>query len=165
MPEYKGMIIDPAPNDSEWREYFSELRRRHRLVLRRCRNCGLMRYPPGPACPWCMSLDWDWQEVSGKGTIYSYEIVVHAIQPGFKDWAPYATVLVELDEQRGVPTADEALRIVTNLVDGDFNPEKEENVAIGARVEVCFMDLDDDVALPQFRLSGEPPREELWQFR
>jgi hypothetical protein len=32
-------------------------------------------------------------------------------------------------------------------------PEAEENVAIGKRVEVCFVDLDDTTALPQFRLS------------
>jgi hypothetical protein len=165
MPEYRGLFLDVQANESEFREYFAELRRRHQLVLRRCRQCDLLRYPPGPSCPWCMSLEWDWQAVSGKGTIYSYEIVVQAIQPAFKDWAPYPIVLVELDEQRGVPTSDEALRIVTNLVDADFGPEKEENVAIGKRVEVCFIDLDDDFALPQFRLSGEPPEGPTWQFR
>jgi hypothetical protein len=34
-------------------------------------------------------------------------------------------------------------------------PESEENVAIGKRVEVCFLDLDDEMALPQFRLSDQ----------
>ena len=63
-----------------------------------------------------MNLGWSWQALSGKGTIYSYEIVHHAIQPGFKDSTPYATILVELDEQRGRPTPDESLRIVANLV-------------------------------------------------
>ena len=53
--------------------------------------------------------------MSGKGTIYSYEIVVQAIQPGFRDWAPYPVVLVELDEQRGEPSPDEAIRIIANL--------------------------------------------------
>lgn len=165
MPEYRGMILEIAPNDTEFREYFAELRRRHQLVLRRCRACGLMRYPPGPSCPWCMSLAWDWQPVSGKGTIYSYEIVTHAIQPAFRDWVPYPVVLVELDEQRGVPTPDEALRIVANLVDAAFNPEKEEDVAIGKRVEAVFLDLDDTFALPQFRLTDEPPEGEPWQFK
>ena len=57
--------------------------------------------------------------MSGRGHIYSYEIVAHAIQPGFKEWTPYAVVLVELDEQRGKPTAHEALRIIANLVTPD----------------------------------------------
>ena len=165
MPEYLGMQLEPAPNDSEFKEYFAELRRRGQLVLRRCRDCGLMRYPPGAACPWCTSLEWSWQPVSGKGRIYSYEIVTQAIQPAFRDWIPYPVVLVELDEQRGIPTADEALRIVTNLVDADLNAEKEGNVAVGKRVELLLINLDDEFALPQFRLSNEPPEGETWQIR
>ena len=113
--EYRGMNLVIPENDSEWREHF-KLARGHKLMLRACRACGLMRYPPTHACPWCMALEWDWKEVSGKGHIYSYEVVHHAIQPGFKEWTPYAVVLVELDEQRGKPTADEALRMIGNLV-------------------------------------------------
>ncbi len=83
-----------------------------------------MRYPPSHGCPWCASLEWTWQEVSGRGHIYSYEIVVHAIQPGFKDATPYAVVLVELDEQRGSPHRDEALRVIGNLVTPDLRLER-----------------------------------------
>ena len=113
--EYRGMNLVVPDNDSEWREHFA-LARSHRLMLRACRACGLMRYPPSHGCPWCQALEWDWREVSGRGAIYSYEIVVHAIQPGFKEWTPYPVVLVELDEQRGVPTEHEALRLIANLV-------------------------------------------------
>jgi uncharacterized OB-fold protein len=157
------MTLVIPDNDSEWKEYFAEARR-HRLVVRRCTACGLLRYPPGPACPWCAALGWAWREISGRGTIHSYEIVVHAIQPGFKDWAPYPVVLVELDEQRGVPTADEALRIIANLVTPDWQPEAEANVAIGKRVRVVFQDLSDEVALPQFTLTDEPPVGRVWRF-
>jgi uncharacterized OB-fold protein len=111
-----------------------------------------------------MSLDWTWQEVSGKGTIYTYEIIVHAIQPGFRAIAPYPVVVVELDEQRGVPTAPEGLRLVTNLVDKQFNPEVEEQVAIGKRVEVVFQKLSEELTLPQFALSNEPPAGPVWHF-
>jgi uncharacterized OB-fold protein len=102
--------------------------------------------------------------VSGGGHIYSYEIVLHAIQPGFKDWTPYAVVLVELDEQRGKPTADEALRIIGNLVTAEFRPEPEANVAIGKRVKAVFNDLSNDFALPQFALTDEPPVGRVWRF-
>ena len=94
--QYRGMNLIIPDNDNEWKGYF-EAAREHRLVLKMCRNCHLLRYPPGAACPWCTSLEWSWQDVSGKGTIYSYEIVMQAIQAGFRDWAPYAVVLVELD--------------------------------------------------------------------
>jgi len=118
--EYRGMNLVVPENDSEWREHFKLARERHQLMLRACTSCRLMRYPPSHGCPWCMSLEWEWKDVSGKGHIYSYEVVHHAIQPGFKEWTPYAVVLVELDEQRGTPTPDEALRIIGNLVTPDF---------------------------------------------
>ena len=162
--EYRGMNLIVPDNDTEWKGYF-EAARQHRLVVKKCGECERLRYPPGAACPWCTSLEWTWQEVSGKGTIYSYEIVVQAIQSGFRDWAPYAIVLVELDEQRGQPTPDEGLRLIANLVADDFRAEQEENVAIGKRVEVVFLDLSPDLSLPQFKLSSEPPQGRVWQFK
>jgi uncharacterized OB-fold protein len=161
--EYRGMQLIVPENDSEFLGYF-EAARQHRLVMKKCTACNLMRYPPGSGCPWCMSLEWAWQEVSGKGTIYSYEIVVHAIQPGFRAVAPYPVVVVELDEQRGVPTEHDGLRLVANLVDRQFQPEAEQNVAIGKRVQVVFQDLSEELALPQFTLSNEPPERPVWQF-
>jgi len=133
--------------------------------MKQCRECGLLRYPPGAACPWCTSLQWAWQEVSGKGTIHSYEIVVQAIQAGFREWAPYPVVLVELDEQRGQPTPDEGLRLIANLVTDELQPEKEEQVAIGKRVEVVFVEISPALTLPQFKLSHEPPQGRVWQFK
>ena len=161
--EYRGMNLVIPENDSEWREHF-KLARGHRLMLRTCAECGLMRYPPSHGCPWCAALEWTWQPVSGGGHIYSYEIVAHAIQPGFKEWAPYPVVLVELDEQRARPTEHEALRIIANLVTPDFRPESEAQVAIGKRVRVVFQDLSEDFALPQFILTDEPPVGRVWRL-
>jgi uncharacterized protein len=163
MPEYKGMNLIMPASDREIRPYF-EAAALGKLVLRRCAECGLLRYPPGTACPWCSSLGSEWAEVSGRGAIHSYEIVAQAIQPGFADWAPYPVVLVELDEQRGVPTADEGLRLIANLVTPDLRPEAEANVAIGRRVRVLFQPLDDELALPQFTLTDEPADGTPWTF-
>ena len=73
MPQpvtYRGMTLIVPDNDSEWKEYFAHARQ-HRLMLRACKACGLVRYPATHACPWCMDLGWTWKEVSGRGTIYS----------------------------------------------------------------------------------------------
>ena len=162
--QHRGLTLLVPDNDSEWKEYFAHARA-HRLMVRKCTACGLMRYPPTHACPWCTELGWSWHEVSGRGTIYSYEIVVHAIQPGFKEVTPYAVVLVELDEQRGAPTPDEALRVVANLVKPDgVTMEDEKNVAIGKRVRVVFQDLADHFALPQFTLTEERPEGRVWRL-
>jgi uncharacterized OB-fold protein len=170
VAEYMNLILEVQPTDSEHRGYY-EAARQGRLVVQRCTSCGLLRGIIGAACPFCMSGGWEWEPVSGKGTIYSYEIVTQAIQPAFRDWVPYPVVLVELDEQRGVTwrwgIEDESvsLRLIANLVQRDdpTKPEVESNVAIGKRVEVTFLDLADDFALPQFRLSDEDPEHEPWQ--
>ena len=160
--EYRGLGINIPDNDSEYKEYF-EAAGEHRLVVRKCLGCSLLRGEPGRGCPWCASLEWEWHEVSGKGTIYSYQIVAHSVLPGFRDWSPYPIVLVELDEQSGQPTPGDGLRITANLLDENMVPEKEENVAIGSRVEVMFMDLESGLTLPQFKLSNEPPQGPVWR--
>ena len=164
MPIYelRGQRINIADTDTEYKGYF-DAASEHRLVVKKCLDCGLLRGEPGPGCPWCPSQNWEWENVSGKGTIYSYQIVAHTVIPGFQDWAPFPIVLVELDEQSGQPAPGDGLRLTANLVDADMNPEKEENVAIGARVEVVFQDGEDGFTLPQFKLSGEAPRGEVWR--
>lgn len=161
MGLYKGLSLVVHPTDSEHRGYY-EYARQHTLVVQRCDSCQLLRGAVGAACPFCTSLDWSWHPVSGKGEIYSFQIVTQAVQPAFRDWIPYPVVLVELDEQRAVPwrggAEDEtvSLRVIANLCRPDPTlPEAEENVAIGKRVEVCFLDLDETMALPQFRLSPQ----------
>ena len=165
MPEYefRGQRISISDADTEYKGYF-DAAREHRLVVKRCLDCGLLRGEPGPGCPWCTSLTWEWRQVSGKGTIYSYQIVAHTVMPGFRDWAPFPIVLVELDEQSGEPNPGDGLRIMANLLDEYLSPEKEENVAIGNRVEVVFMEGEDGVFLPQFKLSGEAPQGQVWRY-
>ncbi len=160
--EYRGQQINISDADTEYKGYF-EAAAEHRLVVKKCLDCGLLRGEPGPGCPWCTSLQWEWNQVSGKGTIYSYQIVAHTVVPSFRDWAPFAIVLVELDEQSGQPDQYDGLRITANLVDENMEPEKEENVAIGKRVEVIFDDEPEGISIPQFKLSGEPPKGDTWQ--
>ncbi len=161
---FREMIFGIPDYDQELKGFF-EAARQHKLVVKRCLCCGRMRWPPGPACPWCSSLEWEWTPVAGKGTICSYEIVVHSVLPGFRDWVPFPIVLVELDEQNDTRTSDECIRIMTNLVDGELNPERESKVAIGKRVEVVFQDSVEGFSLPQFRLSSESPHGRVWQFK
>ena len=163
MSEYLGVDVRIASNDPEHLE-FLQAAGEGRLVLQHCSACRHLRYPVGNACPFCTSLEWEWSEVSGKGTIYSYGQVMHPIHPAYREHGPYAIVLVELDEQREYPTPDDGLRLISSLVDGDGNPEPEERVAIGARVEVDFANLGDGLGLPRFRLSGEEANSEVWSF-
>ena len=69
---------------------------RRAMELQTCAACGTVRYPPGPACPHCLSLEWDWRPVSGRGTIMSW-VTFH--RQYFDDFPPpYNAVAVRLVE-------------------------------------------------------------------
>ncbi len=129
-------IMRPVINyDNE--EYWGAMRR-HKLVIQRCKGCGLRVHPPRPMCPRCLSTDREWVSSEGKGTIYSWVNFVYekAGYPGIK--TPYAVVVVELD--------DEGVRIVSNVVD-----MKPEEIYIGMPVEAVFDDVDYEMTLVKFR--------------
>jgi len=94
--------------------------------------------------------------VEGKGAVYSYLEVHHAIQPAFKAKTPYMVLLVELDTQQGKPTPDDALRVAANLTlpNGQFaSPELVKTVGIGTRVRMVFSDVAEGLALPQWTID------------
>ncbi|MGI4812658.1 MAG: Zn-ribbon domain-containing OB-fold protein [Janthinobacterium lividum] len=164
--DYLGMSLLLNPDDKINREYFAHCAA-HDFRLQACGGCGLLRYPPGPGCPWCGSSDYAWKQVEGRGTVYSYYEVAHAIQPGFKPHLPYLVLLVELDTQRGTPTEHEGLRILANLVkpDGSLaSAEELAKVGIGSRVKMVFTDLGAGMALPQWTLDQAVDQPAAWRF-
>jgi uncharacterized OB-fold protein len=42
------------------------------LVIKRCAECLRSHWHPRNLCPWCLSDNTEWQQVSGEGYIYSY---------------------------------------------------------------------------------------------
>ena len=128
----------PVPEDAPFWEWC----RRHELRLQRCADCGVFRHPPRPRCPACRSVAVTWDAVRGTGTVASYTICHPPVLPAFADRAPYNAVVVELDE---------GPFLVSNLV-GVAN----EDLVVGTRVAVTFVDLDETLTLPQFRpIAGE----------
>ena len=155
--QYMGMTLVVPDIDTEDLEYF-QFCGAHEFRLQSCTACGLLRYPPTTACPWCSNDDATWQPVEGRGTVYSYAEIAHAIQPAFREHTPYHLLLVELDTQRGQPTEHESLRIVGNLVEPDGTLARPETVArcgIGSRVRMVFVDVSPGFALPQWTLDDE----------
>jgi len=88
-------------------------------------------------CPACGSVSWTTQQLSGRGTVYSWIVSHH---PTDTDDAPRIVALIELDEGQ---------RLVSNLHGVDIADVRNE-----MPVEVVFMDVDG-VRLPQFRPAGE----------
>ena len=100
--EYLGMPLVINELEHDYREFFGYCAK-HDLHLQNCDDCKMFRYPPTTACPFCASPKATWKPVEGKGTLYSYGEIHHAIQPVFRQYSPYMLLLVELDTQKGKP--------------------------------------------------------------
>ena len=111
--------------------------RRHELRLQRCAECGTWRFHPRPRCPSCRSSAHEWSPTSGRGTVYTFTICHPPVLPAFAGRVPYNAVVVRLDE---------GPFMVSNLVECS-----NEEIEIGMAVEVVFVDVDDELTLPQFR--------------
>jgi hypothetical protein len=77
--------------------------------------------------------------VSGRGTIYAFTIVRHAVIAEVAEQVPYVLSVVELDDLPGV-------RLVASVWD-----VAESEIEIGRRVEVVWDDVSDTVTIPRFR--------------
>jgi len=129
----------PLPvRDAENAPYYDALQR-HELRLQRCPN-GHFRYPVSPVCPDCLSPEFSWEPVSGRGTVYSFIVVHQVYDPGFKDEVPYNVAVVELAE---------GPRLVTNIVDCP-----NEDVRVGMAVAVRYEDVTPEFTLAKFAPAG-----------
>jgi uncharacterized OB-fold protein len=124
-------VIPPTPDADD--QYFWDGIGENKLLLQRCADCKRLRQPPSPMCPGCNSLEWDTQEASGGGEVYSWIVSRHPSEP---DANARIVVLVDLDE---------GVRLVSNLQE-----IHEDQVRNGMAVEVFFAEVDG-VKLPQFR--------------
>ena len=113
--------------------------RRHELAFQRCRNCKTYRHPPGPVCHACRSTEVEWVSVTGRGTVYTYTVVTHAVHPSLSMALPFNVALVEFPDAPGV-------RLVTNVVDAE-----PSDLKVGMGVDLAWEDLDSGVSLPRFR--------------
>ncbi len=67
------------------------------IMASRCRRCGATSFPPRADCEACMSGDFEFFELSGKGRIHTFTKIV-AAPSGFEDVAPYVVGVVDLEE-------------------------------------------------------------------
>jgi uncharacterized OB-fold protein len=119
------------------REYWAAAFER-RLLVQRCTRCGHHQFYPRPFCLACSSRQVAWQQVSGRGVVYSMTTVRIQVHPELPP--PYVVALVELDE---------GPRLLTNVVG---------ECAIGDRVVVRW-EPRDDLVVPAFQRDPAPTEE------
>lgn len=127
----------PLPKPDKDSAAYWEAARRHELVMQRCAHCYRFRFYPRSVCPYCLSDEFQWQRVSGRGVIHSFTVVHRPPHPAFRDRVPYVLALIKLEE---------GIQMMSNVVDCD-----PTMVRIGMPVEVTFDDITPEITLPKFR--------------
>jgi uncharacterized OB-fold protein len=128
------MLTDPLANERT--QPFWDAAKQQRLMAPRCSNCGKFRMPPTRFCSGCLSQDLDWVELSGLGTVFTFIIVRHPLNPKAADYVPFMPAAVDAD---GAPD----MRFISNVVDCE-----PEEVEIGMRVKVVWNHVSDTLTLP-----------------
>ena len=106
------------------------------LKLQRCTRCGHLRYPIAAICPRCMSDGVAWDQLSGRGAVFSFAVFHHAYNDAWRDRIPYNVALVELEEG---PT------VISNIVRVD-----PEGLRVGLPVAAVFEPLTGELSVLRF---------------
>ena len=137
VPPADVIVLTPSPST----EPFWRAAAEHRLVVPRCTACGTFRLPPTPFCWKCRAQDVEWTPHDGRGEVYSFTVIRHAVIPQVADALPFVAAVVELPGTGGC-------RLIGNVIDCE-----PDAVRIGAAVTLDWYDVRDGTAVPVFRLA------------
>lgn len=108
------------------------------LRMQQCSDCGHIRYPINLVCPRCLSSNFEWVRLSGRGTVFSYIVFHQVYHAAYKADVPYNVAMIQLEE---------GPRLFSNVI-GTPN----DGVKVGDAVEVVFDPVTSEISLPRFRL-------------
>lgn len=132
----------PVPIPDEVTRPFWDAVNEQRLVAQFCRACARYQHPPQRRCARCDGDDLEFRPLSGRGTIYSWQ-VMHDTRIGLmQPYQPFIIAVVESEESPDV-------WFLTNLP-GSARGEFE----IGDPVAVEFEEVRPGIFIPQFRVVG-----------
>lgn len=144
----QAMIERPLPRMQGLTREFYAWCARSQLRFQRCSSCSAWRHVPREMCARCGSFEWRWERSSGAGRVYTWTTVERPMHPAFAGGAPYAVVVVEMDE--GVRLAS----TVTNCPPAQLR--------IGMPVRVVYDRVAPGIALPRFARAGLAQQRGPW---
>ena len=91
-------MATPRPNRSmdPYAEQFWTYTQNKEFRLQKCSDCGKFRWPPGPTCDRCLSDEFAWTLMAGRGKVLSWTTFHRGYFPEYP--APHTAIVLELDE-------------------------------------------------------------------
>ncbi len=97
-----------------------------KVMASKCKDCGLVFFPPRADCYQCLTSNMEWIEVSGTGKLVSYSKLEFA-PVGFGDDLPYAIALLDYGDYK----------VFGRIADG----VPEEEIAVGMDMKTVANEL------------------------
>jgi uncharacterized OB-fold protein len=126
-----------GPASHYWREAAEG-----RLVVQWCPSCGNRQFYPRALCTACGGEP-EWEEASGRGTVYTFTVIRQQGAQPFRDELPYVVAMIRLDEGP--------------LMMGNLTGCPVDNVSIGMPVEAYVVEADEGVGVPFWRPARAAP--------
>jgi len=146
--QQQAEAMRPLPLADDASAPFWQAAKQGRLAIQRCNSCRSWNHAPTMLCPSCGSGDLGFEDVSGKGTLFSWTVIKEAPAPGFRDRVPLIVGIVELAEQPHLLLAANVLGV------------SEGDLRLGMPLAVEFETIGEDCAVPQFRPAPSPTAED-----
>jgi uncharacterized protein len=116
-----------------------------RLLVPRCGN-GHLNWPPRPVCQQCFEWNEAWEQVPGRGSLYSWTVIHRARLQAQAPGLPYVVGIVEL-------TGPHRLRMVGRC---EIEPSAARP---GLELTVDFHEVRPGVSVPFWRLAADDREE------
>ncbi|HXA30915.1 MAG TPA: Zn-ribbon domain-containing OB-fold protein [Acidimicrobiales bacterium] len=118
----------PTPAPDPVSAPFWEAAAQGRLLLQRCPSCGSRQFYPRAICTTC-GADPQWEEASGRGTVYTFTVIRQQGAEPFKGEVPYVVAMIALDEGpmmmgnvTGCPPDDVSIGLVVQAYSVEVEP-------------------------------------------
>lgn len=139
----------PIPVPDELTKPFWDAVNERRLVAQHCVDCSNYQHPPARTCVQCGGSKLEFRPLSGKGTIYTLQVMHDTRVRLLQEYQPLIIATIEAVESPNVS-------FLTNLP-GTAAQEvaigaEPGTVHIGDPVEVEFEEVAPGKLLPQFRV-------------
>lgn len=126
----------PVPELDPVTKPYWEATKRGELLIQECPKCKHRQFYPRAICVKCGSEP-GWLKAKGEGVVHTYSIVRQTGAHPFNQWTPFVVAIIELDE---------GPRMEGNVVGCPV-----DDVHIGMKVKVDFVELNEEASLPFWR--------------
>jgi uncharacterized OB-fold protein len=125
------------PYADEYTQPFWDAALKEQLSAPKCASCGTFKWTPDNRfCANCLSQEFEWVDLLGTGTLYSFIVVRHPLRPDMAEYVPYIPSVIEPDGAPGI-------RMTSNVVN-----VAPEDVHCGMQLKVVWNQVSDTLALP-----------------